>query len=113
MGACMGSGERGRAYYDGGINFRGSEYYKPVCLGKRRVKEGECCAIWDSEGACRLVEGPVRTCIFNSDVRFLDRFSAQADEYLKIVYRDGRRHHIRWPCSMFMNPVDHDMVAIQ
>jgi len=84
-----------------------------VLLGKRRVKDGECCAIWDSSGGYRLVEGPQYTCIWNSDVRFLDRYSAQEDEYLRIVFRDGRREHVPGPAAMFVNPVDHQSVVVQ
>jgi len=30
--------------------FRNSRYHKYVWIGKRTVKEGECCAIWDDTG---------------------------------------------------------------
>lgn len=51
--------------------FRGGYYHKAVCCGRRRVKEGECCAVWDSEGDYSLTEGPAKLWIYNSDVKFL------------------------------------------
>jgi len=95
------------------VNFRGSYYHKSVTFGKRRVKDGECCAIWDSSGQCQLIEGPAWTCVINSDVRFLDRFQAQADEYLRVIHRDGRRTHMQGPCFLFMNPVEHTSVTVE
>ena len=51
--------------------FRGGYYHKAVYCGRRRVKEGECCAVWDSEGDYSLTEGPAKLWIYNSDVKFL------------------------------------------
>merc|ERR1711998_95773 len=93
-------------------DFRGSEYGKSVYIGKRRVKEGECAAIWNYSGACRLEEGPKRICIVNSDVRFLDRYTAKANEYLRIDRRNGDTSHLRGPCTIFLNPVEHASIAI-
>jgi len=38
--------------------FRNGSYHKRVTFGKRRVKDGECCAIWDRSGSVRTVIGP-------------------------------------------------------
>jgi hypothetical protein len=81
--------------------FRDGRYHKTVKIGKRRVKDGECCAIWDSMGRVRNVVGPQREWIWWSDVRFLDRFVANQAEYLVVEFRDGRKEHVRGPASLF------------
>lgn len=94
-------------------SFRGGSYHKAVCCGRRRVKKGECCAIWDQEGDYSLTEGPARIWIYNSDVKFLDRFVADQGQYLRITYRDGRKEHMRGPCSVFMDPVLHTDIQVK
>jgi len=93
--------------------FRDGTYHKTVTFGKRRVKDGECCAIWDSMGRVRNVVGPKREFIYWSDVRFLDRFVANQNEYLVVEYRDGRKEHVRGPVSLFCDPVLHKRVQVQ
>merc|ERR1719267_150801 len=87
--------------------FRDGKYHKVVKIGKRRVKDGECCAVWNSQGQVRNVVGPKREWIWMSDVRFLDRFVANQDQYLVVCFRDGRKEHIRGPASFFLDPVLH------
>lgn len=40
--------------------FRGGDYHKHVTMGKRTIKEGECCAIWDDTGK---VQDPLVTLV--------------------------------------------------
>lgn len=93
--------------------FRDAKYHKVVKIGKRRVKDGECCAIWNSQGQVRNVVGPKREWIWMSDVRFLDRFVANQDQYLVVCFRDGRKEHIRGPASFFLDPVLHKTICVE
>mmetsp|Transcript_75097 Transcript_75097/g.150955 ORF Transcript_75097/g.150955 Transcript_75097/m.150955 type:complete len:489 (+) Transcript_75097:91-1557(+) len=93
--------------------FRTGDYHKHTTLGKRRVKDGECCAIWDSSGNVRNVLGPKLEYIYNSDVRFLDRFVANQNEYLVVAYKNGRKEHVRGPASLFLDPVVHKNVSVE
>ena len=93
--------------------FRDGKYHKVVKIGKRRVKDGECCAIWNSSGQVRNVVGPKREWIWMSDVRFLDRFVANQDQYLAVCFRDGRKEHIRGPASFFLDPVLHKSIRVE
>lgn len=93
--------------------FRDAKYHKVVKMGKRRVKDGECCAIWDSAGRVRNIAGPKREWIWFSDVRFLDRFVANQNQYLVISFRDGRKQHMRGPASFFLDPVLHKCIKVE
>ena len=44
-----------------------ASYHKAVILGKRRVKDGECAAIWNRRGEVRNVVGPKLVYISFSD----------------------------------------------
>mmetsp|Transcript_25984 Transcript_25984/g.33780 ORF Transcript_25984/g.33780 Transcript_25984/m.33780 type:complete len:456 (+) Transcript_25984:119-1486(+) len=93
--------------------FRKGDYHKTVTIGKRRVKDGECCAIWDSSGNVRNVQGPKLEWIFMSDVRFLDRYTANQDQYLVASFADGRKQHVRGPASLFLDPVIHQSIHLK
>ena len=91
--------------------FRDGQYYRHVRFGKRTVKEGECAAVWLYNGTRKVVEGPQRIRLFFSHVRFLDRHVADANQYLAVQYRDGRKEHRRGPSATFMDPCIH--ISIQ
>ena len=93
--------------------FRDAKYHKYATIGKRRVKEGECCSIWDRRGRVRNVIGPKLVRIFLSDVRFLDRFVADHSSYLEIVFRTGAKSHIRGPAAIFLDPVLHESIRVR
>lgn len=93
--------------------FRDSRSHKYSLFGKRRIKDGECAAIWDANGKYRTVEGPKFVRVFMSDVAFLDRFVATPSEYLIVKTKDGRRTHIPGPCAMFKDPVIHQSVQLK
>eukprot|EP00567_Pseudictyota_dubia_P017076 CAMPEP_0197435732 /NCGR_PEP_ID=MMETSP1175-20131217/3277_1 /TAXON_ID=1003142 /ORGANISM="Triceratium dubium, Strain CCMP147" /LENGTH=500 /DNA_ID=CAMNT_0042964841 /DNA_START=72 /DNA_END=1574 /DNA_ORIENTATION=- len=94
-----------------GVTFRSGGYIKHVYLGKRTVKDGEACAIWNDRGQHRQVVGPERVWLLNSTVRFLTRIKAENHQYLRVCHRDGRVEHINGPCSMYRNPAWHDEVT--
>jgi regulator of protease activity HflC (stomatin/prohibitin superfamily) len=91
--------------------FRDGNYHKKVTIGKRRVKDGECAAIWDRNGGYRTVIGPKRETIYMSDVRFLTRYIAAQNEYLEIKYRNGRKEHVRGPQTIFLDPCLHESIV--
>ena len=93
--------------------FRDGNYYRHVILGKRTVKEGECAAIWTPSGDRKLVEGPRRVRLWFSHVRFLDRYIADASQFLSVQYRDGRKENMRGPISRFNDPCMHQSIEVR
>ena len=93
--------------------FRDGSYYRHVIVGKRTVKEGECAAIWTPSGDRKLVEGPKRTHLWFSHVRFLDRHVADPSQYLSVKFRDGRTDHRRGPVALFFDPCVHETMGVQ
>jgi len=96
-----------------GIDFRGRGYVRFVRIGKRTVKEGEACAIWDQNGQHREVRGPKLVRLYWSTIRFLEHHVAGDEEYLKIQKRNGTVEHIRGPTELFENPVHHLKVTVE
>ena len=84
-----------------------------VRLGGRTIKDGEAAMIWNSQGISRLAVGPQRVMLWYSTVRFLDRYKAEAHEYLKLHYRDGRVEYLHGPISMYINPAVHDKIEVK
>jgi len=95
------------------ITFRGSSYHKYVFFGKRTVKQGEVCAIWDDTGAQKLIYGPRRVWVWKSTVKFLDRYFADQQQYLVIKHKSGKREHVRGPKDIFNDPVQFDEISVQ
>jgi len=93
--------------------FRDGSYYAHVIFGKRTVKEGECAAIWTASGQRKLVEGPCRTRLFFSHVRFLDRHVADQNQLLAVQYRDGRCENHRGPVALFSDPCVHNKMEVK
>ena len=93
--------------------FRDGTYYRHVVLGKRTVKEGDCAAIWTPSGDRKLVEGPRRVRLWFSHVRFLDRYVADASQFLSVQYRDGRKENVRGPVARFNDPCVHQSMAVK
>jgi len=96
-----------------GGDFRDGSYKRRVFFGKRTVKEGEVCAIWNTAGKHKLVVGPHRQWIVMSDVRFLSRFTADQSEYLVVKHRSGHKEHIRGPLVMHCDPVHHETITLE
>jgi len=84
-----------------------------VIVGKRTVKEGECCAVWTASGARRLIEGPQRVRLWWSHVRFLDRHVADGNQYLVVQNRDGSKEHLRGPVALFFDPCQHEAMEVR
>jgi hypothetical protein len=47
-----------------------------------------------------------------SDVRFLDRYTADQNQYLVVSFADGRKQHVRGPSSIFLDPVVHKSIQV-
>lgn len=60
-----------------------------------------------------LAQGPALVRMFYCHIRFLDRYSAKAEEYLRVEFVDGRVEHLPGPVSLYKNPVYHSRVEIQ
>jgi regulator of protease activity HflC (stomatin/prohibitin superfamily) len=84
-----------------------------VVFGKRTVKEGEVCAIWNLKGEHKLISGPHRQWIFMSDVRFLSRYTADQSEYLVVKHRTGTKEHLRGPIVLYCDPVHHISIEVE
>eukprot|EP00239_Pterosperma_sp_CCMP1384_P003856 CAMPEP_0197844956 /NCGR_PEP_ID=MMETSP1438-20131217/1919_1 /TAXON_ID=1461541 /ORGANISM="Pterosperma sp., Strain CCMP1384" /LENGTH=527 /DNA_ID=CAMNT_0043456003 /DNA_START=382 /DNA_END=1965 /DNA_ORIENTATION=+ len=91
--------------------FRDDRYFKRVYIGKRTVKEGECCVTWNLNGEHKTIEGPTRRWIFCSDVSFLKPFYADQHQYLVVKYKDASVEHIRGPKRMFLDPLHHNSIT--
>lgn len=96
-----------------GRNFRGSEYLRSTWLSKRTVKDGEAMVMWSLGGKAREIVGPARVRTKFSTIRFLDRATAGAFEYLRIERRDGVVEHVQGPKSIWVNPVKHGGVTVE
>jgi len=96
-----------------GIDFRGKGYVRFARIGKRTVKEGEACAIWNQKGQHTEVIGPKLVRLYWSTIRFLEHHVAGDEEFLKIQKRNGTVEHIRGPTELFENPVHHLKVTVE
>ena len=95
-----------------GIAFRSGGYTRFVRIGGRTIKDGEAAAIWNRSGEHKEIVGPKRILLFCSTIRFLTRFKAEADQYLKIQHRDGTVEHLQGPVQMYLNPSFHDTISV-
>ena len=46
-------------------------------------------------------------------VRFLDRYVADASQFLSVQYRDGRKENVRGPVARFNDPCVHQSMAVK
>jgi len=51
--------------------------------------------------------------IYWSDVRFLDRFIADQNQYLVISFKNGHKDHVQGPASLFLDPVVHKSISVE
>lgn len=96
-----------------GRDFRDSRYYRYCWIGKRTIKEGEACVVWNRKGAHRVVRGPYLKRMFFTSIRFMDRYTCNDKEYLEVCFRDGHTEHVKGPVSLFCNFVKHKSVNKQ
>lgn len=96
-----------------GRDFRDSRYYRYCWIGKRTIKEGEACVVWNRKGAHRVVRGPYLKRMFFTSIRFMDRYTCNDKEYLEVCFRDGHTEHVKGPVSLFCNFVKHKSVNVR
>lgn len=85
---------------------------KSVFIGKRTIKSGECAVLWSLGGKSKEIQGPRRVRMWCTTIRFLDRFSADQTQYLRVKYRSGEVEHIPGPKTIFLNPVAYDSIEV-
>ncbi len=79
----------------------------------RTVRQGDRIAVWDQNGRVSYVDGPRRLLLFRKTAMPLPLYSAGADEYLAIEFKDGHCEHLRGPASVWHDPVEHQSVEIK
>ncbi len=94
------------------VNFRDSSSNKTVVVGKRTIKDGECCGVWDAAGNYKVLLGPQRKWFFFSRICFQDRMVADSHQYLEVKYRNGKKENIRGPKALFEDPVIHESINV-
>lgn len=77
------------------------------------VPQGQRVAVWNTKGQVQLVDGPRRLFLFRQTVEFLPLFSAGANQYLAIRYRDGHCENVTGPASIFLDTVLHEKITIE
>eukprot|EP00039_Didymoeca_costata_P006313 m.89159 g.89159 ORF g.89159 m.89159 type:complete len:400 (+) comp13207_c0_seq2:181-1380(+) len=95
-----------------GKAFRNGHYLKRVIIGKRTIKEGEAAVIWSRRGKCREIVGPSLQRLFYSTINFLDRYTANPDQYLIVHLKNGEVEHVQGPTAIYKNPVKHEQIKV-
>lgn len=93
-----------------GLDFRGRNYRRDITLGKRTIKDGEKCIIFNRYGQHSIVSGPKLQYLFCSTIRFLEKFIASPTEYLVVRNQDGTIEHLPGPLVMYENPMIHQSI---
>ncbi|NOX58920.1 MAG: hypothetical protein GXP29_08695 [Planctomycetes bacterium] len=81
-------------------------------IGLKTIREGTRVAVWNTAGAVRHIDGPRRLWLFRKTLEPVARFSAEADEYLVIRFRDGSAQHMCGPADIWFNAVEHESIGI-
>ncbi|MAE66673.1 MAG: hypothetical protein CMJ18_20585 [Phycisphaeraceae bacterium] len=82
-------------------------------IGLRIIRDGDRVAVWDATGHLRNVDGPRRLWLFRETVEPLHRFSAEAEEFLVVRQRNGVARHLRGPCDLWFDPVEHEHIEVR
>eukprot|EP01105_Mastigella_eilhardi_P012921 TRINITY_DN2942_c0_g1_i3.p1 TRINITY_DN2942_c0_g1~~TRINITY_DN2942_c0_g1_i3.p1 ORF type:complete len:391 (-),score=122.57 TRINITY_DN2942_c0_g1_i3:130-1302(-) len=84
------------------------------CCSGKTVREGQCVAVFNRRGECKIVEGPafIRTGYYDT-VQTMFRRSANENQFLVVTYRDGKVERLRGPRSMFEHPVLHQDIRTE
>lgn len=81
-------------------------------IGLSTIRQGDRVAVWNQSGSVRIVDGPKRLWLFGKTIQTLHRFSAAANQYLVIQYRDGSAKHVAGPADVWLDPVAHELVTV-
>ncbi len=78
----------------------------------RTIKTGQRLAVWNRQGAVRLVDGPARLWLWQETAQVLTQHIAREGEYLIITYQDGRVEHLPGPAMRWQHPVEHREIVL-
>jgi hypothetical protein len=76
------------------------------------IAQGQQVAVWDREGRRELVAGPKRIYTWHKRVEPLKAAVAGPTQYLVVRFKDGRAVHVPGPANVWLDPVDHESVAV-
>lgn len=82
-------------------------------VGLRTIRQGNRVAVWYPSGRVQYVDGPRRIWSFRRRLESLQRFSAEADEYLVVRHKDGHADHLRGPVDAWFTPVEHESIDVR
>lgn len=82
-------------------------------IGLKTIRQGIRVAVWNTAGEVRFVDGPRRLWLFRETIDPVARFSAKADEYLVVRFRDGTARHLRGPADVWWDAVQHESIEVQ
>lgn len=77
------------------------------------VRQGQRVAVWNPRGEVRLVDGPARLLLWRNRTEPVERFSAEAHQYLAVRYADGHVDHLRGPADVWFDPVQHQAITVE
>ncbi|MEN6373127.1 MAG: hypothetical protein ABFD64_14070 [Armatimonadota bacterium] len=77
------------------------------------IRQGERVAVWDKRGRVEMIDGPRRVYTIGRKLEKMMLYAAGTDEYLAVVYKNGRSEHLRGPVSVWFNPVLHESISVQ
>ncbi len=81
-------------------------------LSLKTVRRGDRVAVWNTRGDVQLVDGPRRMLLFKKRVESLNRYHAEADQYLRVLFRNGRTEHRRGPIELWQDPIEHETIDV-
>lgn len=97
-----------------GKEIRNSKYCKDVLHGKRSLKKQEAAVITNKYGIKRTVFGPCVVKLVCSNIKFLDRYIANSDQFLRIIHKINKTiEHIQGPCEKFLLPIHEEIKVLE
>lgn len=82
-------------------------------IGFKTILQGERVLVWEPDGRVRAVDGPCRLTLFGETVQPLRLYSAGPEQFLVLVYKDGRTEHRRGPVAFWLDPVAMDRIEVR
>ncbi|XP_046570214.1 uncharacterized protein LOC124278529 [Haliotis rubra] len=79
----------------------------------KTVKEGEQAVVYNHLGEGTLVIGPQRIYLFRKRLHRLERYTADATQYIVMKDKDGVVKHKQGPCEVFFNPLILDSIKTE
>lgn len=81
-------------------------------IGFRTILQGQRAIVWNAAGRVRYVDGPRRLFLFRERLEPMHRFAAEPGQYLVVRRRDGTTENISGPAAIWLDPVEHQEVAV-